>query len=264
LLNWHRLFGIALIDLFTDSGYEVELEKELSIKQQFLDVVVVRRRDEPGDIALPDGLEDLTTHNLITYKSLHESLNRWALDELVSHFVNYRKLIAEDRMLPYEQFALYALTTRFPRDLAAKVDLHERLPGVLEVQWGAGTIRIIVLKNIRKIPRNAYWLLFSAQAESFRYARETIDLHDDGKIDLIVSLERHYHQEGLEMPYTVQDYNRDVVKEIMHTLDPKDRLAGLEPNQVFDVFSTNQILSGLSPEKLEQLRQALREHKTEP
>jgi len=35
MLNWHRLFGLFLIDYFTDSPYMVELEKDLSIKQQF-------------------------------------------------------------------------------------------------------------------------------------------------------------------------------------------------------------------------------------
>ncbi len=36
-INWHRLFGLTLIDLLTDSPYEVELEKEVSLKKQFLD-----------------------------------------------------------------------------------------------------------------------------------------------------------------------------------------------------------------------------------
>jgi len=32
-INWHRLFGLTLMDLFTGSNYQVELEKELSLKK---------------------------------------------------------------------------------------------------------------------------------------------------------------------------------------------------------------------------------------
>jgi hypothetical protein len=42
-IKWHRLFGIMLIDFFTDSNYKVELEKDLSIKQQYLDVVIIKK-----------------------------------------------------------------------------------------------------------------------------------------------------------------------------------------------------------------------------
>ena len=42
-MDWHRLFGLLLIDFFAGSPFEVELEKDLSIKQQYLDVVIVRR-----------------------------------------------------------------------------------------------------------------------------------------------------------------------------------------------------------------------------
>jgi len=43
IVNWHRLFGKALIDLFTNTPYEVELEKDLSLKRQFLDIVVIKK-----------------------------------------------------------------------------------------------------------------------------------------------------------------------------------------------------------------------------
>jgi hypothetical protein len=41
--NWHRIFGLALTDLFTGSPYIVELEKDLSLKKQFLDVVIIKK-----------------------------------------------------------------------------------------------------------------------------------------------------------------------------------------------------------------------------
>jgi hypothetical protein len=70
---WHRLFGIALTDLFTGRPWRVELEKELALKGQRLDVLIIERR--PGQAAdrasamvddLPDGLEDLAGHNVLS------------------------------------------------------------------------------------------------------------------------------------------------------------------------------------------------------
>jgi hypothetical protein len=65
LRDWHRLFGLLLTDFFTDLPFVVEIERDLSEQQQFLDVVVVRRHRGPFAERLPDGLEGLTAHNLI-------------------------------------------------------------------------------------------------------------------------------------------------------------------------------------------------------
>jgi len=75
LRDWHRLFGLLLTDYFTGSPFVVEVERDLSVQQQFLDVVIVRRG--PGRFAgrLPDGLDGLVAHNLITFNSHHEALD---------------------------------------------------------------------------------------------------------------------------------------------------------------------------------------------
>src|SRR5580693_7835958 len=92
-MNWHRYLGLLLTDFFTDSPFVVELEKDLSLKQQFLDVVIIRKRKGRLDRQLPDGLDDLADHNLITFKSHQEPLDDWALKELTGHYVNYRKQV---------------------------------------------------------------------------------------------------------------------------------------------------------------------------
>ena len=120
MIDWHRLFGMALTDFFAGSPFRVELEKDLSLKQQFLDVLVVR--GQPGQYpgTLPDGLEGLAEHNLISYKSLREPLDAWAIDELLAHYVNYRKQESESprRLLSESCFRLYGVSTRFPESLA--------------------------------------------------------------------------------------------------------------------------------------------------
>jgi hypothetical protein len=42
-IPWHRLFGIALTDLFTGRPWRVELEKELALKSQSLDMLIIER-----------------------------------------------------------------------------------------------------------------------------------------------------------------------------------------------------------------------------
>src|SRR4051812_30135684 len=88
---FHRLFGLSWNDCFDGTAIGVEMETDLSLKQQFLDMVLIRKRTEPIDRQLPDGFEDLATYNLVTFKSYQEALDCWALWELIGHYVNYRK-----------------------------------------------------------------------------------------------------------------------------------------------------------------------------
>ncbi|WP_242463987.1 hypothetical protein [Thiococcus pfennigii] len=90
LLQWHRLFGIALTDRFAGTPWRVELEKELALSSQRLDAVIIERSETPPAPErlapeLPDGLAPLRAHNVLTYKSYHEPLDAWALDELIGH-----------------------------------------------------------------------------------------------------------------------------------------------------------------------------------
>src|SRR5438034_7664996 len=94
LRDWHRLFGLLLTDFFSGSPFVVEVERDLSVQQQLLDVVVVRRGRGRFPGRLPDGLEALVAHNLITFKSHREALDGWAVKELVGHYVAYRKLVS--------------------------------------------------------------------------------------------------------------------------------------------------------------------------
>jgi hypothetical protein len=87
LREWHRLFGLLLTDFFTGTPFTVELERDLSAQQQFLDVVILRRGRGRFAGRLPDRLEGLAEHNLLTFKSLREALDPWALRELMGHYV---------------------------------------------------------------------------------------------------------------------------------------------------------------------------------
>src|SRR5271169_6775489 len=128
LRDWHRLFGLLLTDFFTGSPFRIEVERDLSVQQQLLDVVIVRRGRGRFAGQLPDGLDGLRPHNLVTFKSRHEALDGWAMKELVGADVAYRKLVspAPNELLPADQFALYAVAARFPQKLAGQIPWQRR------------------------------------------------------------------------------------------------------------------------------------------
>jgi hypothetical protein len=83
LIPWHRLFGLLLSDYLKNTPFSVELEVDLSQRKQLLDIIVVRK--ESGDLTkpMPDGLSELAQHNLISFKSFRETLDDWALRNLL-------------------------------------------------------------------------------------------------------------------------------------------------------------------------------------
>jgi len=261
MINWHRLFGLALTDFFTNTGYTVELEKDLSLKQQFLDVIIIQQAEDVHLSDVPDGLENLARYNLLTYKSLHETLDGWVLDELIGHYVNYRKHIspALDQLLPITDFRLYAVCTRTPQKLQQETPLQNQQPGVYEIQWGAKLVRVIVLSEMPRTPSNALWDLFSDVPSSVQYGAAQYHWHRQDLSTILNQLYQRYAKEGIRMPYTIEDYHRDLAEEYLQThkdevlqqFSLEERLKGVSPED---------LLKRLSPEDIEAYLQKVRQH----
>ena len=260
MTNWHRLLGLLLADLFTDSPYDVELESDLSVKRQMLDVVIIRRK--PGEFvgSLPVGLEDLADHNLITYKSHEDTLDAFAIDELVGHFANYCKQISPStsRLLPMEMFNLYAISARTPRKLQSEVKLEPQGQGLYHCIWGTHRVRIVVLREVPDETRNAIWGMFSNIGEKVALGARNYHYHISDISTVIDDLLEHYELEGLKVPYTIEDYRRDYVRQHLKELPPEDvashlsteqRLSGLPPEQRLQGLSPEELASHLSPEQ---------------
>ena len=265
---WHRLFGIALTDLFTGRPWRVELEKELALKGQRLDVLIIERR--PGQAAdrdptmvddLPDGLEDLAGHNVLSFKSKQESLDAWALDELVGHYVTYRKLasieaaptpvnvdghpVAEPgagvRLMPAADFRLYAVATRRPSRLLGRLHPSARRagagPGLYDLRWGSRDIRLIVLNDLTEHPRNAAWELFASEMARIRYGLTHYRPRSAAAELLRYHLSKVYRLELPEMAYTLDDFKHDTWRlliEEVNDLSPEERQALLDRMDVED------------------------------
>jgi hypothetical protein len=263
-MDWHRLFGLLLTDFFTGSPFVVELEKDLSLKQQYLDVVIVRKRKGRFAQRLPDGLNDLADHNLITFKSHQEALDDWALKELTGHYVNYRKQVspAEQPLLPESVFQLYAVCSRFPHNLAQQVTWNEQQAGVYECRRGTDRFRVVVAGQLPRTEHNAPLHLFSASAEQLRYGAGHYRRHSAQTSTLLDQLFSGYQQEGIAMPYTLDDFRRDYLRQHVQELPPEERLKGLAPEERLKGLTPDEVLAGLSPEQREQLLARLQSERT--
>ena len=276
---WHRLFGIALTDLFTGRPWRVELEKELALKSQRLDVLIIERL--PGAAAatdaaaladLPDGLENLTAHNVLSYKSKQEPLDGWAMEELIGHYVTYRKLAsiqalsgpaavvppadavepspAAARLLPAAAFRLYAVATRYPAKLFAHLPPGTQhptdWPGVYDLDWGSRRIRLIVLNALAEHPRNAPWELFASEMDRIRYGLAHYRPRSPAAHLLRYHLANVHQLELPDMAYTLDDFKLETYRMLIddfHALSPEERQALLERMDVADR------LRGLDPEE---------------
>jgi hypothetical protein len=254
MINWHRLFGIFLTDYFINTPYCVELEKDLSIKQQLLDVVILKKESGHYQGVLPDGLDNLTTHNLLSYKSMRESFDNWAILELIGHYVNYLKQITEP-LLPEKEFNLYAVSTRFPSGLAKQVQLTKLKPGVYEIK-GFCYIRLIVLSQIAKAEHNAIWHLFSSRLEKVKYGAKQYhpNLNLSSSVNLLYD---YYDTEGLMMAYTIEEFQKDVAREYLHYLSADEILKQVSIEERLKDLPINERLAGLSKEDLMKYLQQL-------
>lgn len=271
LRDWHRLFGLLLTDFFTDSPFRVEVERDLSVQQQLLDVTIVRRGRGRFAGRLPDGLEALRPHNLLTFKSHHEALDGFALKELVGADVAYRKFVSSSpsQLLPDDQFGLYAVAARFPHNLAGQVPWQQRQAGVYDCRWGTDTIRVLVAGELPREERNAPLHLFSAAPDLIEFGSAAYRRRSEQTSRLLGQLFERLRGEGFAVSFTMEDFNRQYIKEhfpqltpeeqeeVLQALPPERRLAGLPPEQRLAGLPLEQRLAGLSAEQMEQVQRYL-------
>jgi hypothetical protein len=294
--QWHRWFGLCWTDFFTGTNVTVEMEKDLSLKQQLLDIVIIRKGSEPLTRQLPDGLEDLAAHNLITFKSHQDTLEGYSLKELVGHYVNYRKQVSPTMkdLLPEDDFRLFAVSVRYPQALLKKCSPRQVQEGVYEIDYFDSTLRLIVVHQLAQSENNVLLHLFSHQEELLRYAGQRYRPHSEQTSTFLNQLFAKYKEEGFAMPYTYEQGVHDALKEILRKMAPEKlaeimsvekrleglpvekrlegvpvekrlegvpvekRLEGVPVEKRVEGISVEELLRGLSPEKIEELRRYLR------
>jgi hypothetical protein len=273
---FHRMFGLAWLDFFDGSDFEVNTEVDLSIKEQYLDVVVVRKGAGRLPRQLPDGFE-LAVHNLITFKSYQQALDREALTELIGHFVHYRKQASPSRqkLLPETDFRLFAVCARFPQQLARETALAQLAEGVYELRSWTQPIRIIVASALPKTAQNAMLHVFSDREELIRYGREHYRPYSKEASSLLYKLLQLY-EEDPDMSEKLKEFVRQTIKEVaanmtleerleglsaeerLKGLPAEDRLKGLPAEDRLKGLSIEEMLRALSPEEREALVRQLK------
>ncbi|MCI0465044.1 MAG: hypothetical protein L0Z62_49620 [Gemmataceae bacterium] len=226
---WHRLFGLSLVDFFRGMPVRVELEKDLSLKQQLLDVVIIRTEVTPLPCRLPDGFEELAAHNLVSFKSYQEALDGWALQELLGHYVNYRKQASPSmqELLPESDFRLFAVCVRFPQALARQVTLTPVQPGVYDVRHFTGLLRLVVVHELPQQEHNALLHLFSARTDLLQYGATHYQLRSEETSTLLLQLFQRYRLEATLMPDLLRELADETIEELFKTMPVERRLRGL-------------------------------------
>ena len=243
--QWHILFGLFLADFFDGTPFSVVVEKDLSKKVQLLDVVVFRRT--PGELkkALPDGFEDMAAHNLISFKSHHGRFDQWALNELIGHYVNYRKQTSGSlgKLLPESDFRLYAVCVKYPKGLAKRGDLRERSPGVYDIPNGLESIRLLVISRMPESAQNTFLQLFSADDRKVAKAQQSVELHSLETSTLLDEIFDLYMAEGRKMPYTMEDFKKYYLEKT---------LSRVPPEKLLERLTVEERLKGIPIEELER------------
>jgi hypothetical protein len=97
---------------------------------------------------------------------------------------------------------------------------------------GSDAIRIVVAGELPQVERNAMLHLFSAAPEQVQYGAEHHQLQSVDTSSIVNQLFGEYRQEGLTMPYTMEDFRRDIARQHVRELTLEERLAGLSASQI--------------------------------
>lgn len=262
-MQWHDLLGAVLSDFFDGSPFVVQSELDLSLKKQFLDIVVIRKGEGEFHRPLPDGLAPLANHNLITFKSHQDTFDFWSVLELVGYYVNYRKQASPslDQLLSEDQFRLFGITPRFPEGLAKQIPLEEIQSGVYDMNIGPLRIRLLVIRKLADEPVNAMLKLFSLVPEQIDFACQHYHPMSEHSTGIVDELIRMYRKEDRNMATFLEELNRKLLKEALEKATVNERLRGLTPEQRLEGIPAEERLKGLSTQEIEAyLRAAKKDH----
>ncbi len=156
--------------------------------------------------------------------------------KISNHYTSFNDLF------PEEEFQLYGVSSRYPQKLASLVEFRVIREGVYEIQWGSDLIRMIVLSEIAHAEHNAIWHLFSGIPGEVEFAARQYRGHTREISTILNQLFENYHLEGLEMAYTMEDFQKDYVR---------DHLGVLSTDEILKRISTDEILKRISLEEIQ-------------
>ena len=100
-------------------------------------------------------------------------------------------------------------------------------------------MRVIVLAELPETDANALLNYYSFDRDKVTFAHDHYHWRAENYLDVFNQLLEKYALEGIEMPYTIEQFHRDYIK---------SHIDLLEPEEVLDKFKLEDRLKGLNPE----------------
>ena len=128
-----------------------------------------------------------------------------------------------------------------------------------DCQWGTDTIRVVVAGELPREPHNAPLHLFSASPDLVGFGGRAYQRHSPNTSGLLVQLFEGLQAEGFPMPYTMEDFQRQFVKEHFPKLTREERedvIKSLPPEErggLPQALPPEKRLAGLSAAQVRQL-----------
>ena len=107
--------------------------------------------------------------------------------------------------------------------------------------WGTNRLRVIVLTEMPQAERNVLWLLFSGLREQIAYGAARYRSLATDTSTILNQLFENYQLEGLNMPYTMEDFRRDY---------RRDHIGLLTVEEILQQVPVEEILQRIPAEKL--------------
>jgi hypothetical protein len=114
---------------------------------------------------------------------------------------------------------------------------------------------VVVAGELPRAVHNAPLHLFSASAELVNFGGQVDHRHSEKTSALLDQLFERFRGEGLAVSYTMEDFERDYIKEHLPKLTPQERaevLQGLPPEARLAGLPPEARLAGLSEEQIRQ------------
>jgi hypothetical protein len=117
---------------------------------------------------------------------------------------------------------------------------------VMDCRWGTDTVRVVVAGDLPREPHNAPLQLFSAAPELVEFGSRAYQRRSEQTSRLLGQLFEKLQAEGFAMSFTMEDFNRQYIKEHFARLTPE------EQRQALELLPPERRLAGLSAEQIRQ------------
>jgi hypothetical protein len=127
---------------------------------------------------------------------------------------------------------------------------------VYDCRWGTDTIRVIVAGDLPREPHNAPLHLFSAAPGLVECGGSVYQRRSAQTSRLLGQLFERLQGEGFAMSFTMEDFNRQYIKEHFPRLTPQEQREALERlpperwQEVLRSLPAEQLLAALPPEQI--------------